>query len=605
MRGLWGVRRIREWLSASMLAAVLGIGLGFAAPLGAQEASSERSAVYQLVERHFEQTLAIAPLSATWIGDSRYDDQLGNPDSLETRARFDLLDRQSLLAARAIARDALSPADALTLDIFINAREQQIDARRFPEHLLPITQLDSLPIELALLGSGDGQQPLATLAQHRAWLARAAQFPRWVDTALANLREGVVRQVTLPRVAAERVLPQLRAIADSAPGASVFHGALKRIPASATDAERAALTADYEALIVGQLLPAYRKLADYFANEYIPACRSSVGWSALPDGTAWYRARVRANTGLELSPDEIHAIGLKEVARIQREMESVRRAIGFSGDQKAFRTYLATDPRFYHTSADGVVEGFKAIKRKVDPNLPALFSLFPKADYEVRPVEAFRAAAAPGAFYQSPSQDGSRPGIFYINTNDLRAVPIWGMETLSLHEAAPGHHFQIALAQEVADLPRFRRFFGDNAYAEGWALYAETLGHDLGLFTDPLQWFGKLNDEMLRASRLVVDTGLHAKGWSRERAIAYMKANQVMADSDAVIEVERYMVDPGQALGYKLGQLRILQLRREAESQLKARFDLRAFHRELLVDGAMPLPVLERKIRRWIAAQGG
>lgn len=594
------LRRAGRALVCALLA-----GFAFAPALRADDAAPQASAVYQLVEQHFEQTLAIAPLFATWIGDGRYDDRLGDPGSLEERARFDVLDRQSLRAARAIDRSKLSAADALTLEIFIDEREQNIEERRFPGHLLPITQLDSLPLELALLGSGDAQQPLATLAQHRAWLARAAQFPRWVDGAIATLREGVARQVTLPRVAAERVLPQLSALADAPPGETVFHGALKRIPATASPAERAALTAEYEALIVGQLLPAYRKLADYFATEYIPACRVSAGWSALPDGAAWYRERVRANTGLALSPDEIHAIGLAEVARIKREMETVRRSIGFAGDQQAFRRYLATDPRFFHANAEGVVEGFKAIKRKLDPRLPALFSLFPKADYEIRPVEAFRASAAPGAFYQSPSQDGSRPGIFYINTHDLRAVPIWGMETLSLHEAAPGHHFQIALAQEITDLPRFRRFFGDNAYAEGWALYAETLGPQLGLFTDPLQWYGKLNDEMLRASRLVVDTGLHAKAWSRERAIAYMKANQVMADSDAVIEVERYMVDPGQALGYKLGQLRILQLRREAETQIKDRFDLRAFHRELLVDGAMPLPVLERKIRRWIAAQGG
>ncbi|WP_221229595.1 DUF885 domain-containing protein [Niveibacterium umoris] len=564
-------------------------------------AAEAAHALHELVETHFERTLELAPLFATAIGDSRYDDRLGNPASTLERVRFENLQREALRAARALPRAALSPADRLTLDIFIEDCERTLAAMRFPSHLMPITQLNSVAIDLAVLGSGEGQQPLATTAQHEAWLKRAAEFPAWVDAAIANMRLGVARGVTLPRRAAEKVLPQLRVIANTPLDKSVFRGAIARLPQDLSTLDRNRLVAAYEKLIGDELLPAYRRLADYFEHEYLPRCRASDGWSGLPDGAAWYRERIGANTGLDLSAEQIHRIGLAEVARIRDEMDRVRQEAGFAGDLKAFFAHVASDPRFYARTPEEIVERFVAIKRRVDPQLPQLFSRMPVADYEVRPIEAFRANAAPGAFYQAPSADGKRPGVFYINTHDLRAVPIWGMETLSLHEASPGHHFQMSLAQEITDLPRFRRFRDDNAYAEGWALYAETLGRDLGLFSDPYQRFGKLNDEMLRASRLVVDTGLHAMGWSRERAIAYMQHNQVMSDGDAVIEVERYMADPGQALGYKLGQLRILALRRAAEQRLGTAFDVRAFHREVLVDGALPIPVLEQKLREWIA----
>jgi len=597
------ISRLAGSLAAALWLACSPVHGAELAQATALQQTDPAAALHALVESHFEQTLELAPLFATAIGDPRYDDRLGNPASLAERARFAALQQRSLAAARALPRDRLSPADQLTLDVFIDDREKTIAAVQFPEHLMPITQLNSIAVDVAVLGSGSGQQPLATVAQHEAWLARAAQFPAWVDSAIANMREGIARGVTLPRRAALKVQPQLDALAVADPQQSVFRGAIARLPADLPAAERERLVAAYEALIAGQLLPAYRKLATFFAQEYVPACRNSDGWSALPDGQAWYRERILANTGLTLSAETIHAIGLSEVARIRGEMERVRIQVGFKGDLPAFFRHLASDPRSYHSTPEALLEGFRDIKRRVDPRLPELFSQRPNADYEVRAVEAFRANASPGAFYQMPSEDGSRAGIFYVNTHDLRAIPVWGMETLSLHEAAPGHHFQMSIAQELRGLPRFRRFASDNAYVEGWAVYAETLGHSLGLFSDPYQWFGKLNDEMLRASRLVVDTGLHAMGWSRERAIAYMQRNQLMSDGDAVIEVERYMADPGQALGYKLGQLRILALRHEAEKRLGARFDLRAFHREVLVDGALPLPVLETKIRRWIDSQ--
>jgi uncharacterized protein (DUF885 family) len=324
----------------------------------------------------------------------------------------------------------------------------------------------------------------------------------------------------------------------------------------------------------------------------------------LPDGEAWYAFFVAEHTTTSMTPGEIHQLGLNEVARILGEMDKVRQKVGFEGDLHAFFTYLRTDPKFYYTRGPDLVDGYMEVKKRIDAALPKLFSVFPKADYEVREVEAFRARSAAGAYYQQASADGSRPGIFYVNTYDLKSQPRFGMETLSLHEASPGHHFQQTIQQELTGLPRFRRFGGDyTAYVEGWALYAEFLGPELGLFTDPYRWFGRLNDEQLRAMRLVVDTGLHAKGWTREQAIEYMLTNSTLAPSDVESEVERYIAWPGQALGYKVGDLRIQALRRKAEAALGPRFDVRDFHREVLSDGAVPMEILERKIDRWIDAR--
>lgn len=574
------------------------------APAATPPASTDAAAVLEaLYEEFFEEQLRLMPTLATYLGDDRYNDRLENPADPAFSRALAQFHRRYLERARRIDPRALDGGARISYDIFVRERELALEGLRFPAWLLAIDQMDSLASTFAVFGSGAGAQPFRSARDYDAFLARSVDFERWVDSAIAALRAGIARGVTQPRVVIAKVVPQLRDVARDDPEQTIFWQAVRAMPETIPAEQRAAIEARWRDAISGRIVPAYRRLADFIENEYVPRARTSVGWSALPQGSDWYRHQIRVQTTTSLTAEEIHAIGLAEVARIRAEMDAVRRRLGFEGDLAAFFRYLQDDPRFYFTSAEQLVRGYTELKRRIDALLPKLFSDFPRADYEVRLVEPFRAATAPGAFYQPPSADGRRPGIFYVNAHNLRAQPIFGMETLSLHEAAPGHHFQVAIQQELTGLPRFRRFNNYVAYAEGWALYAESLGPELGLFTDPYQWYGRLSDEMLRAMRLVVDTGLHAKGWSREQAIRYMQDNSSMAASDIEAEVERYIVWPGQALGYKVGQLRITAMRERAERALGARFDVREFHSQLLRDGAVPLDVLEAKIDRWVAAR--
>jgi uncharacterized protein (DUF885 family) len=557
-----------------------------------------------LLERYFEDYLRMHPLHATFIGDHRYDDRLPNDIGPEVRAERSAMNERYLAEVRTIDPARLSPAERISYDIFVREREREQAAERFPSYLLPINQAGSLLTLMPALGSGSSAQPFETTRDYENWLKRLDGMVAWMDQAIVNMRDGVARGVVQPRPVMEKVLPQLEAMIVEPAEESAFYAPVKSFPDGVPAADRARLAAAYAAAIDEKVVPAYRRLRDFVRDEYLPHTRSTVAWSALPDGEAWYAFKVQEHTTTRMTADEIHRLGLSEVARILDEMDKVRQQVGFDGDLEAFFTFLENDPQFYFTKGEDLVQGYHALKLRIDAALPKLFSVFPKADYEVREVESFRAQSAAGAEYRQPSADGSRPGVFYVNTYNLKAQPKFGMETLSLHEASPGHHFQVTIQQELEDLPRFRRFGGDyTAYVEGWALYAEYLGRELGLFTDPYQWFGRLNDEQLRAMRLVVDTGLHAKGWSREQAIQYMLDNSTLAPSDVESEVERYIAWPGQALGYKVGDLRIQGLRRRAEAELGARFDVRDFHREVLSDGAVPMDVLEEKIERWIAAR--
>jgi len=597
-----------------VLAFLLTFAAGAAAPQVAMAAAAEQQATASaaeagqrlnaMFERYFEEYLELNPLFATQIGDNRYNDRLPNYLSPEYRAQEREMNERYLAAVQEFDPAQLSGEDRISYEIFLRERMHQRESERFPSYLLPLSQTGGLPTMMPALGSGTNVQPFVTVADYENWLERLDGFIVFMDQAIVNMREGVAQGVVQPRPVMEKVLSQLDTLIVSKAQESPFYGPIAKIPDTVPVAERERLTVAYKAAIEGKVMPAYRRVRDYVRDDYLPKTRASVAWTALPDGKAWYAYLVKQHTTTDMSPEQIHQIGLDEVARILGEMDGVRQVVGFEGDLQAFFNHLESDPRFYFTQSADLLQGYLELKVRIDAALPKLFSLLPKADYQVRAVEAYRAQSAAGANYQRASADGSRPGIFYVNTFNLKAQPRFGMETLSLHEASPGHHFQGSIAQELTDLPRFRRFGGGyTAYAEGWALYAEYLGKELGLFTDPYQWFGRLNDEQLRAMRLVVDTGLHSLGWSREQAIKYMLDNSTMAETDVVSEVERYIAWPGQALGYKIGDLRIQALRRNAEKELGAKFDVRDFHREVLGDGGVPLDVLEAKIARWVAAR--
>lgn len=566
--------------------------------------AEEAQRLNQLVDAYFEEMLKADPLIATYIGDARYNDRLANTISPEfVRQNIDLHKRY-LDDARKIDKSRLAQASQLTLAIFIHECEAAVASGEFPGYLLPVDQMGGMTSNFAELGAGENAQPFVTVKDYDNFLARTKDFSAWMDQAIANMREGVKQGYVQPRVVMEKVLPQLKAMLVDDVEKSLFYKPIASMPNDIPDADRKRLRREYTAAITETIVPAYKRVHDFIRDEYMPKTRATVAFTALPNGEAWYRFLSRQYTTTDMQPAEIHTIGLGEVARIRGEMSKVQTKLGISGDLKAFFKALDADTTQYFTNGADLLAAHRALKTKIDAKLPTLFGDFPKADYQIREVEAFRAQSSAGAFYQQPSADGSRPGIFYVNTYNLKAQPKFGMTTLSLHEASPGHHFQISIQQEIEDLPRFRRFLvGYTAYVEGWALYSESLGTEMQLFDDPYQYFGRLNDEMLRAMRLVVDTGLHTMNWTREQAIAYMLDNSYMAATDAEAEVERYIANPGQALGYKIGQLRIRELRTRAEKALGDKFDVKQFHSQVLRDGALPIDVLAAKIDRWIASQ--
>jgi uncharacterized protein (DUF885 family) len=589
---------MRRRHALSLLAASLSLSL----PAWAAPTESER--FHQWLDAQWERTLQRQPVLATSLGDPRYNDRLIDTTTAAWRAQEKRELRQTLKALGGFNKARLEPKDRVSYSMLKLDLEQSLAGERFPDWMQPISQIGGLPSFLAQMGTGQSIQPFRTTKDYDDWLKRLTLAVPILDGTVANMREGVKAGVTQPRAVMEKVLPQLQALAVSDPEKSLFWGPIKSFPDAVPAADRERITAQMRQLLTTRVLPAYARLLAFVRDEYTPKARASTAWSALPDGKAWYAWRVRQSTTVALTPDEIHEIGLKEVARILGEMEGVRKQVGFTGDLKAFFKHLQDDPKFYFTKPEDLLAGYRDLQKKINGLTPKLFDIQPKADYEVREVEAFRAESAAGASYQSPSSDGSRPGVFYVNTFNLKAQPIFGMETLSLHEASPGHHFQVSIAQEDQNLPKFRRYGSFYvAYVEGWALYAESLGKELGLFTDPYQWYGRLSDEQLRAMRLVVDTGLHHKGWTREQAIKYMLDNSSMAESDVVSEVERYIVWPGQALGYKIGQLEMTKLRAEAEQALGAKFDIKGFHRVVLTAGQVPLPVLRELVQQWVVSR--
>jgi uncharacterized protein (DUF885 family) len=535
----------------------------------------------------------------------RYNDRFEVAISPDWRARYERLQRDNFERIKAIEPDRLGPQDRISYEIFRSAREMDIEGLRFPNHLMPLNQFYSVPNTFVQLGSGSGMQPFKTVQDYDAFLKRVDGLVAWTDQAIVNMRAGAAKGYTLPRVLAERVLPQLQSQVVARPEDSTFWAPIRNMPQDFSAADRERLTAAYRSMIETKIFPTYRQLHDFVRDEYLPKCRETAGLGALPDGEAWYAYNLREITTTDYTPEQIHAKGLAEVERIRNEIRNLMKQVGFEGNLEEFFVFMKTDPRFFYSEPAAQLRDYVDIKNLVRQNLPRLFEIIPKSDYEVRAVEPFREKSASGGAYQAASEDGSRPGIFYVNTYDMKSRPKWAMDALSLHEGNPGHHFQGSIQREQRDLPKFRRFGGYTAYSEGWALYAESLGKPLGLYEDPYQYFGMLQGELWRAIRLVVDTGLHAKGWTRQQVLDYMSANSAAGEARSVSEAERYMAIPGQAVAYKIGQLKIHELREKAERELGPRFDVRKFHTVVLANGALPLDVLQGEVDRWIDGQRG
>jgi uncharacterized protein (DUF885 family) len=569
--------------------------------LAVEQTASEK--YLAMVDAFFQDQLKLEPIYATFVGVNDYNDQFGGSLTEAYLTERHQLNSRYFDLAKSINVEQLSAPLKLSYDMFVYDRNMELIGETYPERFLPINQFYSTVFTMVQLGTGESAQPFKTVADYKNWLSRLRGFIKWTELAQQRMDEGIASKVVLPRVLVEKIIPQLDAQLVEGAQNSLFYSPINLMPDSFSSDEKSELTQEYQTVIEKELLPALAQLRQYVNDVYLPNSRASDGWWGLPNGKDWYQHLANSHTTTTLPVDEIHQIGLSEVARILSEMDKVREQVGFKGDLNAFFASLSSEPQYFFTDKQDLIDGYMMIKDQINAVLPQYFDVMPKADYIVKPVEAFREKSAAGASYESPAVDGSRPGIFYINTYNLKAQPKWGMTTLSLHEAAPGHHFQIAIKQELTDVPQFQRFQGYTAFEEGWALYAEYLGIEMGVFNDPYQYFGKLSDEMLRAMRLVVDTGLHAKGWSREQAIQYMKDNSPMAESDIVAEVERYMAIPGQALSYKVGQLTILRLRADAEKALGDKFDLKGFHDQLLTTGSLPMAVMENKIATWIEAQ--
>ena len=582
-------------------------GLGQTKPPSTRPTKSQAQAerLHQMFDNYYEERMVLFPYEATYNGDHRYDDRLPNDISDEHRKKQAALAGRYAHELSRINRAALSESDQLSYDVFKSDLTRLADALKFPEHLLPIGLLSiwpyDVPTAFARLGSGNDIQPFKTVNDYENFLGRVRDFTVWVDTAIENMLRGATSGIVQPRVIMEKSATQMEGLLVPDVRKSLFYQPILQMPADFSDPDKTRLTQAYTEAIEKQIAPAYRKLVSFIRQDYLPRCRDSLGLSALPKGRQWYEQRVRFYTTTSLTPDQIFDLGLAEVERIKGQMEALKAKSGFTGDLAAFAKHLERTTASFRTK-DDLIRAYSQLRATVEPNLPRLFGHLPKATYEIRAVEEFREKTAANELV-SATPDGSRPAVFYVNAAGIEQTPMSVSQSLFCHEAVPGHHLQGAIAFEQSDLPKFRRFGWYDAYGEGWALYAESLGGELGCYRDAKQHLDFLAWEMFRARRLVVDVGLHVKGWTRDRAVQYLLETPGSTETDSVREVDRYIGWPGQALSYKCGQLRIAALRAKAEKVLGSRFEIRAFHDELLKDGGLPLDVLEAKMDRWVAAQ--
>ncbi len=577
-----------------------------AATTTAQTAATESQKLSALFAADDEASLQRNPLNAMFRGDMRYADRFGDFISDAYFANERKAAEANLEALKTIDRDKLNATDKIAYDVF---KQNQTDALKgLSKEIMDLTVVRPLNHFFGFhtfyptFASGQGAAPFKTVQDYDNNLKRHKEFIVLMDRSIDRFRQGMASGVFETKMTITNVVDQLNTQLAQKTEESPYYGPVLKFPEGFSDADKARLTAEYRDIIENGLYPANARLRDFLRDSYLPLAREQVGLSAMKGGEGLYQYMIEQTTTLPLKADEVHNLGLSEVARIKSGMEAIRKEVGFKGTLPEFFEHLRSDPKFKLGSREALTQGYYYIGKIVDAKISTQFKYLPKAPLEIKPYEEFREKYEAGGSYQQGTPDGSRAGTFYFNAYDLPSRTTPGMTTLYLHEGAPGHHFQISIAQENEKLPAFMRFGGNTAYVEGWALYAETLGYDMGLFKDPYQRFGTLSDEMLRAMRLVVDTGLHSKGWTREQAIDYMLANSDMGKTDATAEVERYIAIPTQALAYKIGALTIMRLKDKAKAQLGKKFDVREFHNQVLNTGALPLTVLEKKIDDWIAA---
>ena len=595
--------RILLLVSAALLTP---FGAAHAQTAATEAVATESQRLAALFAADDEASLKRNPLNAMFRGDMRYADRFGD---FISDAYFDnerSAAQANLDGLKTIDRAKLNDTDKIAYDVY---KQSQIDALKgLSKEIMDLTVVRPLNHFFGFhtfyptFASGQGAAPFKTVQDYENNLKRHKEFIVLMDASIGRFRQGMASGVFETKMTISNVIDQLNTQLAQKTEESPYYGPVLKFPADFSDADKARLTAEYRDIIVNGLYPANARLRDFLRDSYLPLAREQVGLSAMKGGEGLYQYMIEQTTTLPLKADDIHNLGLSEVARIKSGMETIKNEVRFKGTLPEFFEHLRSDPKFKMSSRDALTQGYYDIGKKVDATISTQFKYLPKAPLEIKPYEEFREKYEAGGSYQQGTPDGSRPGTFYFNAYDLPSRTIPGMTTLYLHEGAPGHHFQISIAQENEKLPAFMRFGGNTAYVEGWALYSETLGYEMGLFKDPYQRFGTLSDEMLRAMRLVVDTGIHSKGWTREQAIDYMLANSDMGKTDATAEVERYIAIPSQALAYKIGALTILRLKDKAKKELGKKFDVREFHNQVLNTGALPLTVLEKKIDAWIAA---
>jgi uncharacterized protein (DUF885 family) len=555
-------------------------------------------ALNDFFEAEWNYQMEQSPVRASFMGDRRWNDRWGD-QTLEAIRRREEHTKETLVRFETIDRSQLSPADQLNYDLFKKDLEMDIEGAKFRTYLMPITQRGGIQT----LDELTDRLRFDTLKDFEDWIARLKAFPTLMDQNIALMREGAKAHIIWPKIVLNRVPAQIDKQLVGKPEESAFFKPFKKFPEAISTADRERLTRAASEAIASGVLPSFQKLKKYFVEEYLPAAFDEVGVWKMPQGNEYYAYLAKRHTTTDMTPQQIHDKGLSEVARIKAEMQTVMGKVGFKGTLPEFFTKLRTDPQFFYKTPEELLEAYQALAKRIDPNLVKVFKTLPRTPYGVVPIPDKIAPDTTTAYYNQPAADGSRAGSYYVNLYKPETRPKWEMMALSLHESVPGHHLQVALAQELGDIPKFRRYGGFTAFVEGWGLYSESLGQDMGLYEDPYSKFGQLTYEMWRAVRLVVDTGMHQFKWDRQKAIDYFMENAPKAENDIVNEIDRYISMPGQALAYKIGELKIKELRERSRREIGESFDVREFHDAVLLSGAVPLDVLEQNINRWIATK--